>query len=178
MSEREAYLGDGLYASWDGWQVKLRAPREGGDHEVFIEDGLTLQEFLKFLETLPIKRPSWSDHSGRSKMKYLVAIAMTILIASSSAQAGSCQDAIDSLNKDLAADKLLDPDNWAPGAKEANDKLHNRERTNILQGCMPGGFYDQLDQTIKDIRATCKAHPDLQGCWAALPPAKWKKPPL
>jgi hypothetical protein len=52
MSERETYLGDGLFASWDGWQVKLRAPREGGDHEVFLEDGLT-QAFLEFVDALP-----------------------------------------------------------------------------------------------------------------------------
>jgi hypothetical protein len=58
MSERETYLGDGLYASFDGYQIRLRAPRENGDHEVFLEDGLTLQEFLKFIDTLPIKRPS------------------------------------------------------------------------------------------------------------------------
>ena len=51
MSERETYLGDGLFASWDGWQVKLRAPRENGDHEVFLEDGLTLQAFFEFLDT-------------------------------------------------------------------------------------------------------------------------------
>jgi hypothetical protein len=58
-TERETYLGDGLYASFDGWQIRLRAPREGGvDHEVFLEDGLTLQAFFEFLETLPIKRPS------------------------------------------------------------------------------------------------------------------------
>lgn len=35
MSER--YLGDGLYASWDGCYIMLRAPREGGDHWVGIE---------------------------------------------------------------------------------------------------------------------------------------------
>jgi hypothetical protein len=56
MSPHETYLGDGLYASFDGYQVKLRAPREGGDHEVFLEDGLTLDAFLQFLDTLPIKR--------------------------------------------------------------------------------------------------------------------------
>lgn len=33
----ELYLGDGLYASFDGWQIRLRAPRDGGDHEVFLE---------------------------------------------------------------------------------------------------------------------------------------------
>ncbi len=51
----EAYLGDGLYASWDGWQVKLRAPRENGDHEVYLEQS-TLQAFLRLLDALPIKR--------------------------------------------------------------------------------------------------------------------------
>jgi hypothetical protein len=33
----EEYLGDGLYASFDGWQIKLRAPREDGDHVVFLD---------------------------------------------------------------------------------------------------------------------------------------------
>jgi hypothetical protein len=52
MSHHETYLGDGVFASW---QIRLRAPRENGDHEVFLEDGLTLQAFFEFLETLPIK---------------------------------------------------------------------------------------------------------------------------
>ncbi len=55
MSERETYLGDGLFASFDGWQVRLRAPRDNGDHEVFLEQS-TLQAFLEFLDALPIKR--------------------------------------------------------------------------------------------------------------------------
>lgn len=33
----ESYLGDGLFAMFDGWQVMLRAPREGGDHWVALE---------------------------------------------------------------------------------------------------------------------------------------------
>jgi hypothetical protein len=37
MTEKETYLGDGLYASHDGYQLKLRAPREHGDHEVYLE---------------------------------------------------------------------------------------------------------------------------------------------
>lgn len=42
-TNEECYLGDGLYASFDGFQIKLRAPRlsdqYGGqeDHEVFLE---------------------------------------------------------------------------------------------------------------------------------------------
>ena len=35
--EKETYLGDGVYASSDGWQIILRAPREGGDHWVALE---------------------------------------------------------------------------------------------------------------------------------------------
>ena len=33
----EEYLGDGLYASFDGFMITLRAPREGGDHHVGLE---------------------------------------------------------------------------------------------------------------------------------------------
>lgn len=33
----ETYLGDGLYASFDGWQFCLRAPRESGDQVVYLE---------------------------------------------------------------------------------------------------------------------------------------------
>jgi hypothetical protein len=57
MSERETYLGDGLFASFDGYQVRLRAPRENGDHEVFL-DALTFQALLQFLDAIPIERPT------------------------------------------------------------------------------------------------------------------------
>jgi hypothetical protein len=33
----EVYLGDGLYASFDGYMITLRAPREHGDHWVGLE---------------------------------------------------------------------------------------------------------------------------------------------
>lgn len=33
----EEYLGDGLYASFDGWIVWLRAPREDRDHLVALD---------------------------------------------------------------------------------------------------------------------------------------------
>jgi hypothetical protein len=38
----EAYLGDGLYASFDGFSIKLRAPREHGDHEVYLEPDMLI----------------------------------------------------------------------------------------------------------------------------------------
>ncbi len=34
---QETYLGDGLYAHFDGYQFWLRAPRNEGDHEVALE---------------------------------------------------------------------------------------------------------------------------------------------
>lgn len=33
----EEYLGDGLYASFNGHTIILRAPRAGGDHWVALE---------------------------------------------------------------------------------------------------------------------------------------------
>jgi hypothetical protein len=58
VSEHEVYLGDGLFAGWDGWQVNCGRRARTVDHEVFLEDGLTLQAFFEFIDTLPIKRPS------------------------------------------------------------------------------------------------------------------------
>jgi hypothetical protein len=38
MRDKEVYLGDGLYASFDGFAIWLRAPRENGvDHVVALE---------------------------------------------------------------------------------------------------------------------------------------------
>ena len=42
----EIYLGDGLYASYDGYQFILRAPRTGGDHWVALE----LPVYKNFIE--------------------------------------------------------------------------------------------------------------------------------
>lgn len=44
---REVYLGDGLYARYDGFALWLRAPREHGDHVVALEPQV-LREFLRF----------------------------------------------------------------------------------------------------------------------------------
>jgi hypothetical protein len=48
----EVYLGDGLYASFDGLadQIKLRAPRLDGDHVVYLEREVFVL-FIKFAET-------------------------------------------------------------------------------------------------------------------------------
>ena len=44
---KEIYLGDGLYASCDGRELILRAPRPDGDHWVSLERGMfeDLQSF-------------------------------------------------------------------------------------------------------------------------------------
>ena len=45
---KEEYIGDGLYVSFDGFSVWLRAPRSPEDHYVALEP-LVLSEFLRFL---------------------------------------------------------------------------------------------------------------------------------
>jgi hypothetical protein len=52
MIEREVYLADGVYCSFDGYQIRLRAPREREDHLIYL-DATTLQAFLEFLDALP-----------------------------------------------------------------------------------------------------------------------------
>ncbi len=50
----ETYLGDGLYASFDGYHVWLRAPRENGDHVIALEPEV-LKNFEKFIANLKEK---------------------------------------------------------------------------------------------------------------------------
>jgi len=45
---KEEYLGDGLYASFDGFGYKLRARRENGDHWVYLEIPQVLAAFDRF----------------------------------------------------------------------------------------------------------------------------------
>jgi hypothetical protein len=49
--KNETYIGDGLYASYDGFALWLRAPREHGDHEVALEPDV-LYNFLNFAFTI------------------------------------------------------------------------------------------------------------------------------
>ena len=44
---KETYLDDGLYASFDGFAVTVRAPREHGDHYVVLEPQM-LASFMEF----------------------------------------------------------------------------------------------------------------------------------
>jgi len=45
----ETYIGDGLYASFDGYQIRLRAPREGSDHVVYL-DNATFSLFMDYVQ--------------------------------------------------------------------------------------------------------------------------------
>jgi hypothetical protein len=51
IRDNEVYLGDGLYGSFDGYQIKLRAPRGYVDDEVFL-DVITLAAFQQWLKAL------------------------------------------------------------------------------------------------------------------------------
>jgi hypothetical protein len=46
---KEIHLGDGLYASFDGFAIRLRAPRDDGDHFVVLEPSMfeTLKKFAE-----------------------------------------------------------------------------------------------------------------------------------
>lgn len=47
----ETYLGDGLYASFDGWQIKLCAPHATGNHEVYLEPSV-IEAFERYVAQL------------------------------------------------------------------------------------------------------------------------------
>lgn len=45
----KSYIGDGLYAEWDGFMLTLKAPRENGEHWVGLEPEV-FQNLLRFME--------------------------------------------------------------------------------------------------------------------------------
>jgi hypothetical protein len=58
---KETFLGDGLYASFDGFSLWLRAPRIGGDHVVALEPQI-MADFIRYAEQCGvIKRPEKTD---------------------------------------------------------------------------------------------------------------------
>lgn len=56
MSLEETYLGDGLYASCNGGMIQLRAPREDGDHCVYLEPDI-YEALRKFAVTVGFELP-------------------------------------------------------------------------------------------------------------------------
>jgi hypothetical protein len=48
----EEYIGDGVYASFDGYQVWLRAERDGMQHRIAIEDQTWLA-LVSYIERKP-----------------------------------------------------------------------------------------------------------------------------
>ena len=59
VADMEHYLGDGLYASFDGYAVVLRAPRANGDHLVVLE-----LEVYKRLREWIAGHPRLAEHMG------------------------------------------------------------------------------------------------------------------
>jgi len=51
IEKDETYLGDGLYARFDGFMFWLRAPRDGGDHVVALEPEV-LMAFFEYVRTI------------------------------------------------------------------------------------------------------------------------------
>ena len=48
-AQRQTYIGDGVYASFDGYQVWIRTQREGGWHEIALEPAVydRLREYAR-----------------------------------------------------------------------------------------------------------------------------------
>jgi len=92
-----------------------------------------------------------------------IGAALMLLMTSGAAYAGTCEDQMAAYNKHVAEDKA-EASKWAPGVKEANDKFNEQMKANILKGCEPGGFFEQVDEAIRNVKAECAAHPNKQGC--------------
>lgn len=45
------HIGDGVYVTFDGWQIWLRTPRENGWHEIALEP-VVIANLLDYMEQL------------------------------------------------------------------------------------------------------------------------------
>jgi hypothetical protein len=63
MSEDETYLGDGLFASFDGYGVKLRTRRMDGEHWVYFEQEV-MAAFLRMVSQLAHAHPELEERWG------------------------------------------------------------------------------------------------------------------
>lgn len=63
MRANEHYLGDGLYASFDGYMIMLRAPREDGDHYVCLKPEV-VAEFTRWLRAVHKRMAGASDNGN------------------------------------------------------------------------------------------------------------------
>lgn len=70
---KETYLSDGLYASYDGFQIKLRAPRINGNHEVYMEHSF-LEDFIKYVNGLERTVPTLTETVRESVSQNLSAL--------------------------------------------------------------------------------------------------------
>lgn len=62
MSENETYLGDAVYASFDGYQIWLRTG-DGNNQRIALEPA-TLQALMRYVESLKARAPA---RSGRAE---------------------------------------------------------------------------------------------------------------
>lgn len=56
MPPHREYLGDGVYASFDGFQVWLYAERDGRVHEIAVEDPV-IDALVRFRRSISERRP-------------------------------------------------------------------------------------------------------------------------
>lgn len=55
ISETETYLGDGVYASFDGYQLWLRVTRENGDERIALEPNV-FESLIRYRNSLKEKQ--------------------------------------------------------------------------------------------------------------------------
>jgi hypothetical protein len=68
MNTNETYLGDAVYASFDGWQIKLRTG-DGNNQVIYLEPGVyaSLERFAAALRKPPDDDAPYCSYGHRTK---------------------------------------------------------------------------------------------------------------
>ena len=97
-------------------------------------------------------------------MRRLVLTVLVFLAVGPAAAQPTCEHAMAQFAKYWTEYDNQDKSAWPPDVKDNNERQRARERDNVLKGCAPGGFYDQVDEAVREVREQCAAHLETPGC--------------
>ncbi len=146
----ESYIGDGLYATFDGWQIILRAPRSDGDHWVALEPEL-FTNLVRFAERINGKYQVHHFNALRSGSEALVDMQGYIIKLEKENWALK-----QALGYPIPADKETINNPFKCGICDAR----NNERIDKIEQCAKiaeDWGLGRVAQEVKDYPATCAA---------------------
>lgn len=151
QGNKETYLGDGLYASFDGYQIILRAPRPDGDHWIAMEP-YVLQAFLDYRRSLFTDADTAAKNAEQERLLRDALMITVRLYGGGGYAIAKCQTLADAME---CAKKWVGPDHLME-ARDDRTMFVNHQNSQVSADVMTG---DSEKNRITNLTSTMKALP-------------------